>query len=224
MPRKPGGTQTKVALIGVNPLSRLGLQELLKSEMWITLLGQPFTGLTVVEMIAREKPHVIIIDAERTSDISRFLHTIQDSVPRPKIILLFGSHHVERCRQAWGLGIDGLVLNQQPAAVLIATIKHIAGRTTQSTADCTADRGTLNGSDGPAVIQGQTHRRKGPDLSERERRIVKLVGEGYSNKEIAACLNMADSTVRHHLTRIFDKLGVPNRQKLLVRTHQHGIE
>ena len=79
------------------------------------------------------------------------------------------------------LGIDGLVLNQQPAAVLIATIKHIAGRTTQSTADCTADRGMLNGSDGPAVIQGQTHRRKGPDLSERERRIIKLVGEGYSN-------------------------------------------
>ena len=55
MPRKPVGTRAKVALIGVNPLSRFGLQELRKSEMWITLLGQPFTGLTVVEMIARER-------------------------------------------------------------------------------------------------------------------------------------------------------------------------
>lgn len=213
-----------VALIGVNPLMQLGLQTLVKSEMWIRLLEQPFTVLNFIEMIAREKPHVIIIDAQGASDLPRLIHKIKDSAPRPKIILLCGIHNAERRRQALGLGIDGLVLNNQPVAVLIATIKHLAGRTMQSKKDFTATPSLINETDGPAVISGQPHRRKEPGLSERERQIIKLVGEGYSNKEIAACLYIADSTVRHHLTKIFDKLGVSNRQNLLIHTHRHGIK
>lgn len=213
-----------VALIGVNPLMQLGLQTLVKSEMWIRLLEQPFTILNFVEMIAREKPHVIIIDAQGASDLPRLIHKIKDSAPRPKIILLCGIHNAERRRQALGLGIDGLVLNNQPVAVLIATIKHVAGRTMQSKKDFTATPSPINEPDGPAVISGQPHRRKEPGLSERERQIIKLVGEGYSNKEIADWLNIADSTVRHHLTKIFDKLGVSNRQNLLIHTHRHGIK
>ena len=53
-------------------------------------------------------------------------------------------------------------------------------------------------------------------LTEREREIIKLLSQGLSNKDIAHALCISDSTVRHHLTNIFDKVGVPNRQKLLV--------
>jgi len=45
------------------------------------------------------------------------------------------------------------------------------------------------------------------------------VGQGLSNKDIAYKLSISDSTVRHHMTSIFDKVGVPNRQKLLVYSH-----
>ena len=59
-----------------------------------------------------------------------------------------------------------------------------------------------------------------PDaLTEREREVIKLVRQGLSNKDIAYQLSISDSTVRHHLTSIFDKVGVPNRQKLLVHAH-----
>src|SRR5688500_7379434 len=106
-----GGTQTTaVALIGVNPLSRLGIQELVKSEVGVSLVKQAFTGLNFVEMISRETPHVIIIDAEGASDLPRLIQKIKDSAPRTKIILLSRSDDVEHCRQALGLGIDGLVL------------------------------------------------------------------------------------------------------------------
>ncbi|MFO0698541.1 MAG: LuxR C-terminal-related transcriptional regulator [Nitrospira sp.] len=47
-----------------------------------------------------------------------------------------------------------------------------------------------------------------------------MVRQGLSNKEIADRLCLAESTVRHHLTNIFDKVGVPNRKKLLIYTHQ----
>ena len=60
-----------------------------------------------------------------------------------------------------------------------------------------------------------------PDaLTEREREIIRLVGQGLSNKDIAYKLSISDSTVRHHMTSIFDKVGVPNRQKLLLHAHQ----
>jgi DNA-binding NarL/FixJ family response regulator len=57
-------------------------------------------------------------------------------------------------------------------------------------------------------------------LTEREREIIRLVAQGLSNKDIAYQLSISDSTVRHHMTSIFDKVGVPNRQKLLLHTHQ----
>jgi len=56
-------------------------------------------------------------------------------------------------------------------------------------------------------------------LTEREREIIRLVGQGLSNKDIAYKLSISDSTVRHHMTSIFEKVGVPNRQKLLVHAH-----
>lgn len=46
-------------------------------------------------------------------------------------------------------------------------------------------------------------------LTDREREIIQLVGQGLSNKDIAYQLSISDSTVRHHLTSIFDKIGVP---------------
>ena len=60
-------------------------------------------------------------------------------------------------------------------------------------------------------------------LTQRERDIVRLVGQGLSNKEIADQACIATITVRHHLTRIFDKLGVASRQKLLIHAHQEGM-
>ena len=60
-------------------------------------------------------------------------------------------------------------------------------------------------------------------LTEREREIVQLIGQGLSNKDIADRLCISSITVRHHLTNIFDKLGVSNRQKLLLRAHQQGL-
>jgi DNA-binding NarL/FixJ family response regulator len=74
---------------------------------------------------------------------------------------------------------------------------------------------------GPPTVDAATPPPAWPDvLTEREREIIRLVGQGLSNKDIAYKLSISDSTVRHHMTSIFDKVGVPNRQKLLIHTHQ----
>ena len=60
-------------------------------------------------------------------------------------------------------------------------------------------------------------------LTERECQIIRCVSQGLSNKDIADRLCISSITVRHHLTAIFDKLGVPNRKKLIVHAHERGL-
>jgi DNA-binding NarL/FixJ family response regulator len=60
-------------------------------------------------------------------------------------------------------------------------------------------------------------------LTSREREIIRLVGLGLKNKDIATRLSITDITVRHHLTSIFRKLEVPDRQKLLILAHRFGL-
>ena len=60
-------------------------------------------------------------------------------------------------------------------------------------------------------------------MTERERQVVQSVTRGRSDKEIADHLRISPITVRHHLTSIFDKLGVSTRQKLLIRVHDLGL-
>ena len=60
-------------------------------------------------------------------------------------------------------------------------------------------------------------------LTSREREIIAVIGEGFSNKDIADRLCISETTVRHHLTSIFSKFDVSNRQKLLIAAHQYGV-
>ncbi len=60
-------------------------------------------------------------------------------------------------------------------------------------------------------------------LTAREREIIWLIGLGLKNKDIANRLSISDITVRHHLTSIFCKLEVEDRQKLLILAHRYGL-
>jgi DNA-binding NarL/FixJ family response regulator len=139
------------------------------------------------------------------------------------MILLCDTDETDHLRQMLGAVIDAIVLKVQPAQVLFATIKHLMDIPAPTPPRMSTPQTTVSATSAPIVATTQTQAGKGVGLTERERHIVKLVVEGLSNKEIAARMHLADTTVRHHLTKIFDKLGVSNRQNLLIRAHRHGI-
>jgi DNA-binding NarL/FixJ family response regulator len=60
-------------------------------------------------------------------------------------------------------------------------------------------------------------------LTERERQVIRLIGEGLKNKEIADRMYISEATVRHHLTSIFNKLGVTDRLELVIYAYQHNL-
>lgn len=218
---------TVVAIISSNYLLRLGLQRIVETETWIRLVGQTAQGIDLDKIIASERPHIAILDTETDNAVPELIHKIKESVPGIKTILLSGFDDLECTRQAFASGVDGVVLKVQPAAVLIATITHLARpiADVMLTIDGAAPRPRLKIPTDPPLLSStaSARTRRPDDLTERECEVVRLISEGLSNKDIAHRLCISSITVRHHLTNIFDKLGVPNRQKLLIRAHRHGL-
>ena len=222
-----GRTTTVVAIVSSNYLLRLGLQRIVETEKWIQLIEHAATATAVDDMLTREHPHIMVVDTDIVNDVTGLIQKIKVGAPRIRIILLSGLHDPECTRQAIAFGVDGIVLKIQPSAVLIATIEYLArpaGACVPPSGDVAAQLNLNKAPSAPVSRTGNSCQTKWPEgLTEREREVIRLISQGLSNKDIADRLCISSITVRHHLTNIFDKLGVSNRQKLLIRAHQYGI-
>ena len=213
------------AVVSSNYLMRLGLQQIIGTTHHIRLVGYARSGAEAKVLIAREQPQVVIVDMEPDLNISELICLLKNAAPASRIILLSGFDDKERTKEAFLLGVDGIVLKVQPPAVLISVIEYLCQPTGQALPD-KGGSGTnlLPEGTNPAFGHSEAPILKWPAaLTEREREVIVLIGQGLSNKDIADRLCISGITVRHHLTSIFDKLGVTTRQKLLIRAHQFGL-
>lgn len=219
------GSFTKVAILSGQSLIWVGLRTILESTHNFRIVGTPTQRLTAPEIIADCQPDVIIVDTETERDAIDGIKQLRDSIPHGKIMLLSGFEQKDPVREALEYGIDGVILKIHPPAVIIAAIQALfpSSHRSPDTEDHTT---TYRDSPNPFEVPLKPILRQTgwPDaLTEREREVIGLVKQGLSNKDIAHQLSISDSTVRHHLTNIFDKVGVPNRQKLMAHAHQLHI-
>lgn len=215
-----------MALFSRNHLLRLGLQAGINTQQHIRLIGEASSAWDAKKLLARETPQSLVIEMEPELDIMELVRTVKTFVPTIRIIALSDIEDTARMLGALASGVDGIVLTIQPAVVLLATIDYLCrlqagtGWHARSEIGQLERHGTAGGRDGARPIAPQYPDRS---LTEREQEIVLLVGQALSNKDIADRLYISSTTVRHHLTSIFDKLGVTSRQKLLIRALQHGL-
>ncbi len=220
-------TTTVVAIVTNNYLLRLGLQKIVDDAKLIRLVGQAAHAGNLDEILTSEQPHIVILDTEIGGAAPDLIQKIKRVAPGVKTILLSGFDDTECTRQALAAGVDGIVLKVQPSAVLIATINYLADSGGEVALPIGNRPTPLKLSHTPAIstapLTPPALTKWSDGLTEREREVVRLISEGLSNKDIADRLCISSITVRHHLTSIFDKLGVSNRQKLLIRAHQQGL-
>jgi two-component system nitrate/nitrite response regulator NarL len=127
----------------------------------------------------------------------------------------------EAHQEAVRLGAMGVVLKDQSAEVLIKAIKKVhAG-------EVWIDRVTMGNVLNEMRRKDSNHRDADEDkiiyLTRREREVISLVAEGLKNKQIAARLFISDTTVTHHLSSIFSKLGVSDRLELVIYAFAHKL-
>lgn len=207
---------TKQCLVG------FGLHRIFERSKTMKVVLREHAQLTPNVLSLEPRADVFIIDLETNRDTINLVPQIRESAPTSKVVVLSGGEDKQHLHQVLASGVDGVILNVQPPEVLLAVIETLYPQDTRQ----------AEFADGPSVERSQaTVSQQKVDsaarqpmwdagLTQREREMVELVQQGLSNKEIACKLFVSDNTVRHHLTSIFDKLGVSDRKKLMVRNRQ----
>lgn len=209
-----------IAILSSHCLVWCGLQKILESCATVPMVVHLHPCRTPDGFLAESRPDVAILDLETERDAIGTITQIRKAAPTSKIVLLCGFEKRDRAREAFAAGVDGIVLKVQPPTVMLAMIEALYAPTQPQEAhrerDGTVGIGIGTTSSTKKVDSDTPTTRWLDALSEREREIIRLVGQGLSNKEIAYALSISDSTVRYHMTSIFGKVGVTNRQKLLI--------
>jgi DNA-binding NarL/FixJ family response regulator len=181
----------------------------------------------VADTMLNLDPEVVLFDLDPHSDILGAIGSIQKVIKDSVILVLTDLADHELARKALSHGASGVVLRIQPPAVLITAIQDLCPRYSHQ-----AMPGRLAADVKETKIQqllktqvptSKDRLLKIDTLTTREREIIGLVGLGLKNKDIANRLCISDITVRHHLSSIFCKLEVSDRQKLLIVAHRYGL-
>ena len=218
----------RVLIVSDNPNMRAGLRRILGTQAGIQILGDvSVAGAGTIGTTLRRHPDLVLVDLNpRGNDALGFIGTIQKTFKNPAVLVLGDLADHELCRKALALGAAGVVLKVQPPAILIAAIHDLCPRYSYEAVPKSLATETKRNKNTTA---SKTHTAdtevtiKIDRLTSREREIIYLIGLGLKNKDIANRLSISDITVRHHLTSIFCKLEVSDRQKLLILAHRYGL-
>ena len=218
-----------VLIVTDNHIIRSGLRQILDSETSIQVFGEVSVEQAIaLEIIPGRHPDVILVDLDyRGNDALCFIENLRSLLKKDSgILVLSDLADYEVARKALALGAAGVVLKMQPPAVLIAAIKDVCANNFHESFqnNVVIRKEITNGHRISKIDSGAADEmRRIQSLTAREREIIGLVGLGLKNKDIANRLSISDITVRHHLTSIFCKLGVSDRQKLLILAHRNGL-
>jgi two-component system nitrate/nitrite response regulator NarL len=196
-----------------HPIFRDGLRRLLEAEPGLKVIGEACDGAEAVRMARELKPDILLLDLAMPRhpglEALRDLGSGQQSV---RVILLTAAAEKQQIVEALQLGARGVVLKDSATQLLLKSIHTVmsgeywVGRESVSNL-VQYLRGLVQSS-------GEEARQRKFGLTPRELEIVSAVVAGYANKEIAEYFKISEDTVKHHLSNIFDKLGVSTRLEL----------
>lgn len=215
----------RALIVGDNHITRSGLRLILESQSNILVLGEMKIGnVNGPDVFCGQHPDIVLIDLEPNgADALSWISKVKKRLISTVCLVISDLGDDGRARKALDLGAAGVVLKMQPPSVIIATIESLCGRSAERVelVKVAPDARSIHRLHSRENSQSQNA--KIENLTERERGIITYVAGGMKNKEIAEHLHISDITVRHHLTSIFMKLGVSDRQKLLILAHQYGL-
>jgi len=190
-------------------LTRAGIRHALESRSDFVVVGEADTGPKVLPLDGQTEPDVVLLDTEMPGLAGlTCLERPQARHPDVAVIMLAAEASPAQLQAAFARGARGWILKTIEPDELGPAIVHALD------ASVFVPYGPVNDDTAAARTAG---------LSGRELEIIRLVGRGFSNKQIAGELWITVQTVKFHLTNIYRKLGLPNRTAAARWAHEAGL-
>lgn len=212
----------RVLLIDDSPIIRLGLRSALEDYADIAIVGEAGTATDGVAAVALHKPDVVLLDLH-LPDKSGF-HACRELLkvrPQTRVLILTSNSNERNVQEAMNAGAKGYLLKDNDGASLAAGLRSVAA------GDAVLD---------PALagqVLNLVKRRSGLSAAEKlnqlsfqERRVVALLAQGMTNKQIGEQLGLTEKTVKNYLATVFTKLNIERRSQaaaLFVESGQSGV-
>jgi DNA-binding NarL/FixJ family response regulator len=210
----------QIFIVEDHRLFREGLKAMLSPSQEYEIIGEAEDGLEAIRLIKKKKPDLVLLDLSmpRMNGLS-VLREIKGSMPEVKILVLSIHESDQYVLQAFEAKADGYAIKDSSREELRVAIRSVL-------------EGKKYISPGVAgnVLEGYLDGRKTlktksalDTVTEREKEILKLLGEGYQNKEIADLVHISVKTVEKHRANIMAKLDLHNAAALTAFAFEHGL-
>lgn len=210
---------TTIVLIDDDALVRAGLKLILGGAKDLQVVAEGADGDEVAALVAEHRPDVVMLDIRmpRVNGLDAARELLADPAA-PKVIILTTFDADEMVLKALSVGAAGFLLNDTPPERMIESIRQVAaGEHTLSPSVvaqviAAATKGVANSRRTEALADLDR-------LTSREREVAVAIGQGLTNADIARSQYMSLATVKAHVTKILDKLGMNNRVQIAIRVH-----
>ena len=209
-----------VCLVDDQTLVRQGVRSLLELSDEIEVIGEAADGRIAVDLIPQLDPDVVLLDM-RMPEMSglEVLQALGQSGQLPPTIILTTFDDDELVLAGIKAGAKGYLLKDVSLDELVGSVKTVSAG--GSVVRPAVTQRLLKGLEGIRTEFSSLDR---PDpLTDRETEILRLMAGGYSNKEIANSLGVAEGTVKNHVSNILSKLGVRDRTRAVLKAFELGI-
>jgi DNA-binding NarL/FixJ family response regulator len=210
----------KIVIAEDQTLVRQGLRSLLESEKNIKVVAEAGDGIEAIRHVEKHKPDLVLLDLAmpKMSGLSA-LKDIKNRYPETKVLALTFHSSEEYILEAFESGADGYCLKKESHAELLAAIKNIL-----------SGKSFISPAISSKVLEGYLEGRKKikrktslETLTQREKEVLKLVGEGYSSIEIGDILCISSKTVDKHRSNIMNKVNLHSAAALTAYAIEKGL-
>lgn len=206
----------RLFLLDDHEVVRRGLKDLLDDEDDIEVVGESGLAQDAVARIPSMKPDVAVLDARLPDgsgiEVCRDIRSLDPSIA---VIILTSYDDDDALFAAIMAGAAGYVLKQVRGTDLVEAVRRVAGG--QSLLDPAVTQRVLR-----RIREGEPAEDPLQSLTKQERRILDLIGQGLTNRQIAGEMFLAEKTVKNYVTQLLSKLGLERRTQAAVLVTRHA--
>ena len=203
----------RIVIADDHAVVRAGLAQLMATFADVELVGAAANGQEAVVLCAERRPDVVLMDLEMpVLDGIEATRQIRAAQPEVAVVVLTSFSDRERILRALDAGAAGYLLKDAEPDELSRAIQAAARG--EAPLDPKAARALLSARRAPSPAES---------LSQREREVLAMVGEGMPNKVIAQRLSISEKTVKAHLTSVFRQIGVTDRTQAALWAQRNGV-